>query len=202
MSDRPVGSGQQHGAGGRMSDLERYVLMRCAGSFKVGQQGQLLVYPFTWRGGYVVGSAQTYRRLQLVNAMFLPTGMVVSGLIGLALLALGVKLSAVQFVVTTGVLLSGVIVLGVALWIRARFERSSEALTSDEVRRARASIQSHVVVRTLLIGTIGFGVLGASVVAVQFAAFGTAALLLCAAGLTLAYFAHRFLRRSGLPPAA
>ncbi len=202
MCDSPIGSGPLHRADRRMSDLDRYVIMRSAGSFKVGRQGQLLVYPITRKRGYIVSSAQAWRRLQVLNAVCLPAGMVLSAIAGLALIALGVKLNVVRFVVTTGVLLSGVFVLAIALFICARFERSIEALTLDEVRSASASISSWEVGRTILVGTLGLAVLGGSVVALQFDALKTAALLLPPAGLTLAYFSHRLFRRSGQPPPA
>jgi hypothetical protein len=180
------------------SDLEPYVAIRCAGSFEVGANGELLIYPSTWKRAYVVRDAGTWRRLRLVNALLMPAGSFMSGLVGFLLLASGVAPGRVGLVVAAGVLLSGAIVFGVAGWVSVRFDRSSEVLTRDEARRITESVQRGRLSGTLLVGVLGIGVLGASVVAVLFSAVTTAVALALAAALITAYSARRLLRRRPL----
>lgn len=176
---------------GRTSDLEQYVAMRCAGSFMIGPDGKMLIFPFTWRKAYVVERVSTWHRLRVINALLMPFSAVAAGLLGFLLLTLGVEALVVAALMASAVLLSGLVVLGVAFWVSATFERSDEVLTREEGRRVMESIERRRLLVTFLFGLLGIGVLGASAVAGLFEQPAASKLFGLTAACVLVYSGRR-----------
>jgi hypothetical protein len=184
-----------------MNDLERFVVLYSSRSFKIGVHGERLMYP--WRGsrGYVVRGDRTWKRLQLLDVLGGFPGLVPSACIGLILLALGPSPSVAQRTFAILVVVSLVSVLAVGLWAR-RLERSSEALTADDVRAVRRAVMNRRLIPTFAIGVLGFLATCGALMAKQFEVIEIALGLLVAGVVTLAYFVHRLLRRDPLPRSA
>jgi hypothetical protein len=130
-----------------------------SGTFKTGQDGQRLFFPWGTLGrGYVIESESDYERLRQQVKAFLAVGLIlIIGLMSVRAYLLGLAVAAMWYVLY---------IVWTARTLRGR-QSSKERLTSREVMAVQARTHSLIFLWAAAIGSLGFLAAGIFLLAVS-----------------------------------